>query len=363
MTRHATNVDLARHPTHWARLAARVLDVAAAAGVDAAGLRGAAGLSPGIDLWSPEQRVPLSAIYSLLEAAEEALGDPGLAIKVASGIDVEMFDALGFLVVTSPTFGVAMERTLRYQRLWNDGERYSMVVAEGRAHVRYEPFGPPRRAHRIMAEMFAFDVAVNCPRLLGDGAPAPLAVRFRAPPPAGGGPGLDVLFGAPVVYGSPLDEVLLAAELLDRPMPLANAAMHAFFRRHADSALARLDAPQPWLDRVRGFVEERLPDGGVTLASAAEALGMSVRTLQRRLRDEGTTFEELCDGVRKARALVYLDAWMSIGEVAYLLGYAEPSVFHRAFKRWTGQSPEAFRATSGSRPREAHRPPGVAAEG
>lgn len=347
----APPADPARQPTLFARFAGRVLDVAAAHGADPAALRRAAGME-GMDLASPEQRVPLLALYTLLEEAVAATRCPLFGVKVATGVDIGMFDALGFLVLTSPTFGAAMQRTLDYQRLWNDGERYSLVMEAGRAHLRYEPYGPERPAHRHMAEMFAFDVGCNGVQLLGDAAP-PLAVRFRGEPPADPA-GYDAAFGVPVSFASPIDEVVLRAELFDRPMPMANEAMHAYFQRHADAALARLGPASSLPDRVRAFVADRLPDGGATLAAAAASLGMSARTLQRRLRAEGTSFEDLLDAVRRARAMVYLDAHVSIGEAAYLLGYAEPSVFHRAFKRWTAMSPEAWRAASAQR-----RPPGA----
>jgi AraC-like DNA-binding protein len=339
--RDARSADLTRQPTQWARLAARVVDTAARAGADADALRRAADLA-GADLWAVEARVPLLSVYALLEAADAALVDPRFCEKVASGIDVEFYDALGFLILTSPTFGVSMERMLKYQRIWNDGERYAMEVEGDRAHIRYEPFGPSRRAHELMAELFAIDVAVNAPRLLS--APAsPIAVRLRRPSPEDA-VRYASLFGAPVAFAAPIDEVVLPAALLDRPMPLANEAMNAFFARYADATLARLEPATEIAVRVERLVAERLPDGGATLRATAAMLGMSERTLQRRLRAEGTTFEDLVDGVRRARSLAYLDARMPIAEVAYLLGYAEPSVFHRAFKRWTGHSPEAWRS-------------------
>lgn len=341
MTSDARKADFARQPTHNARLAGRIIDVAAASGVDTAALCCAAGLS-GVDLASPEIRVPLTSIYTLVEKAAAATSEPLFGVKVASGVDVELFDVLGFLVLTSPTFGIAMERTLRYQRLWNDGERYSLVVEEGRAHLRYAPFGPPRPAHRLMAEMFAFDVGVSAPKLVAEPVSA-TAIRFRGEPPPDRTT-YEAVFNAPVTFASPIDEVVLPADILERAMPLANEAMHAYFQRHADAALARLGPEASLLSRLRAFVADRLPEGGASLASAAASLGMSGRTLQRRLRAEGTSFEDLVDGVRRARAMAYLDARVSITEVAYLLGYAEPSVFHRAFKRWTGMSPESWRA-------------------
>ncbi|MDI1479569.1 AraC family transcriptional regulator [Polyangium sp. y55x31] len=343
MTSDARNADFTRHPTHSARLAGRIVDVAAASGVDAAALCRAAGLS-GMDLGSPGNRVPLTSIYTLVENAAAAVGAPLFGVKVASGVDVEIFDVLGFLVLTSPTFGVAMERILRYQRLWNDGERYSLVIEARCAHLRYEPFGAPRPAHRLMAEMFAFDVGVNAPKLVAPPA-SPLAIRFRGEPPPDHA-AYEAVFDAPVSFSSPIDEVVLPADIFERPMPLANEAMHAYFQRHADAALAELGPDASLLARLRTFIADRLPEGSASLASAAAAFGMSARTLQRRLRAEGTSFEDLVDGVRRARAMAYLDARVSIAEVAYLLGYAEPSVFHRAFKRWTGMSPEAWRAAN-----------------
>jgi AraC-like DNA-binding protein len=341
VTSDARSADLSRQPTHWARLAGRIVDVARSRGADPAALRRAAGLE-GIDLGSPDERVPLASVYALIEATAEALGAPLLGVAIASAIDVELFDALGFLVLTSPTFGEAMERTLRYQRIWNDGERYDLEREGDRVRLRYEPFGAPRPAHRTMAEMFAFDVGVNAPRLVARPMPAAV-VRLRAELPADRA-AYEAAFGAPVEFAAPIDEVVLPLALFDQPMPQANAAMHAFFLRHADAALARLGPASSLRDRVHAFVGDHLSDGRATLARAAEAMGSSARTLQRRLHAEGASFEALVEGVRRARALALLDAHMSIAEVAHLLGYAEPSVFHRAFKRWTGTSPEAWRA-------------------
>jgi AraC-like DNA-binding protein len=342
VTSDARSADFPRRPTHWARLAGRIVDIARARGADADALRRSAGLVD-VDLWSPDERVPLVSVYALLEATAEAVGTSLLGVTIASSIDVELLDALGFLVLTSPTFGAAMERTLRYQRIWNDGERYSMTIEGNRAHLRYEPFGPMRPAHRHMAEMFAFDVGINAPALVAEPA-APEVVRLRAEPPPDRSV-YDEAFGARVVFGAAIDEVVLPAALLDQPMPQANAAMHAFFVRHADAILARLDPAPSLRERVRAFVADHLSDGRATLAHAAQALGISARTLQRRLQAEATSFEELVETVRRAQSMMFLDAHMSIAEVAYLLGYAEPSVFHRAFKRWTGTSPEAWRAT------------------
>ena len=103
--------------------------------------------------------------------------------------------------------------------------------------------------------------------------------------------------------------------------------------------------------RVRELLAAQIREGEPEQAQLARSLGMSERTLQRRLRDEGLAFAALVDKVRTELAELYLsDPKLAVFEVAFLLGYSEPSAFNRAFRRWTGQSPSQFRASrEGSR--------------
>jgi len=100
-------------------------------------------------------------------------------------------------------------------------------------------------------------------------------------------------------------------------------------------------------DQVKAKIAEIFPDHPPTLHEVADALHLTERSLQRRLKDEGTTFQDLLEEVRKGLALSLLgQKKLAVNEIAYLLGYAEPSVFRRAFKRWTGQSPRGFRTSN-----------------
>ncbi|MFO0658260.1 MAG: helix-turn-helix transcriptional regulator [Polyangiaceae bacterium] len=117
--------------------------------------------------------------------------------------------------------------------------------------------------------------------------------------------------------------------------------------RHAEALLLSLpELSSGVADRVRQALANGLSDGGVTLAEVAKRLKMSERSLQRKLASEGVSFDALLDEIRRDLALRYLsDRNIAIAEVAFLLGYSEPSPFHRAFKRWTGTTPsEARRA-------------------
>ncbi|WP_437925524.1 AraC family transcriptional regulator [Sorangium sp. So ce291] len=334
----------ARAPTVWARTAAQLAGYAAERGADRAALIDAAGLTAAA-LADPDARVPLAAFYALIEAAVTAAADPHLGLGFAGRLQPEHFDALGFLAMSSPTLGEAFRRMLRYQQLWNEGERYTLEIRERRAHIAFTPFGPDRPAHGQMAEMFAFDALVNAGRMCGAPIRA-VAVRFRHAPAADPEEKARRL-GAAVQFEAPQTELVLPAEALDLPLPHANEALAAFLERQVGAIAAQLPgaaSPAPALaDRVRALLGERLREGA-DLGALAERLRMSPRTLQRRLSDEGTSLHALLDEVRRGRAASLLEADMAIGEVAYLLGYSEPSAFHRAFRRWTGETPEAFRA-------------------
>jgi AraC-like DNA-binding protein len=138
---------------------------------------------------------------------------------------------------------------------------------------------------------------------------------------------------------------VLAGELLDRPVPTADPGLSRIVTAHAEQLLAALAPAADMLTaRVRRQLAEGMANGPMTLTQVARRLHLSERSLQRRLEAEGTRFAQLVDEVRRELALRYIaDERLALGEVAYLLGFAEPSPFHRAFKRWTGTTPLAAR--------------------
>jgi AraC-like DNA-binding protein len=347
----ARSADIARHgrasakatgPTMWARVAARIAAFAEAEGAPRRELLAASALSEG-DLEDPDGRVPLGAVYELVERATAATGDDCFGLHFAVGVTVQDLDALGFLVAASATLGEALERIVRYQRLWNDGERYALSIAGGTARVTYTPYGPSRPAHRQMAEIAAADMAVNAGQILDGDRAIAARVRFQHAAPADTAE-LERVLAVPIEWSAPVTEILLLESALARPLRGANEALCAFFERYTSAMVGRLPAPGSAAARVRRLVGEELPIEEVSLSALAAKLRVSPRTLQRRLSDEGTSLQAEVDQARRERAAALLDSGASIAEIVWLLGYSEPSAFHRAFKRWTGQTPEAWRA-------------------
>jgi AraC-like DNA-binding protein len=152
------------------------------------------------------------------------------------------------------------------------------------------------------------------------------------------------VFDAPVSFGAPESEIRLDAAVLTLPQVGGDAKLEAVLTRYADGLLTWLPAEGSLLARVSSAIVRQMLDGLPTLSSTAQAVGIAARTLQRHLASAGATHSGVVDEVRRDLALKQLgNASISITEISYALHFAEPTVFHRAFKRWTGESPLQYR--------------------
>ena len=152
------------------------------------------------------------------------------------------------------------------------------------------------------------------------------------------------VFGAPIRYGCPRNELVLARELLDRPQRHAELRLLAILDRQLGELLSGLPESHRFRDLVRRRVMDELPEREPAVAAVARKLHMSARSLQRRLQGEGTSFAEVLSDLRRDLALRYLqDQRISIAEAAFLLGFLDATAFHRAFRRWTGTTPAKYR--------------------
>jgi AraC-like DNA-binding protein len=170
----------------------------------------------------------------------------------------------------------------------------------------------------------------------------PVAVTLRRARPRWASRYKDA-FGCPVQFGCDEDSITFRQQDLDRPLTSANADISPILERRAEEMLARTD--QTGISgRVRVVLQRHLRGDEPQLASIARELGMSMRTLQRRLSEEGARFGDLLDDVRHSMAAEYLATdSMNLMEMAFLLGFSDPNSFFRAFRRWTGTTPDAYR--------------------
>ncbi|MCY1075068.1 AraC family transcriptional regulator [Archangium lansingense] len=331
-----------------ARLALPQLVLARRRGLDETALCQEAGLDCSL-LREPEARIPLSSFEALMEALASRVKEPTLGLELAREFTLEAYGVSGLVLMASPTLREGFERAFRYQRLWEDFERLTLEPCEGGGSIRFLSHEPRRPIHRVLAECILAELLLTT-RALTTMPVRPLWVHFEHEPPPDSSAHED-FFGIPVSFGASTTEIAFSNATLDLPLTHANALFLSFFEQQAKAKVEQLPSTSQLSEQVRTVLRGALGGGDSSLVAVAAKLHMSPRSLQRRLKEEGTRYEALLDGLRRELAKVYLDKRLSIAEVSYLLGYANPTVFHRAFKRWTGQSPEHYRARSaGARP-------------
>jgi AraC-like DNA-binding protein len=317
------------------------------------GLLAEAGLPEAIAAGAADERYPARALVDLLGAAERATGDPLLALRLATTQDPRRLGVLAYATSNCPTLGEALGSAVRYLGLWNEGLAPTLGPGGGGVALRFEPRGlgvPPDAAGLRQLYLLAATTSVALARAYTGALVAPLSLAFASPPPPAGADEIGRYFGAPPRFGAAATELVFELAALALPVVGADPALYAIVARHADELLARREAPPPdaWAERARAHVVTTMGRGSVELGAVARALGVSERTLQRRLGEEGTSFQEVLDAARYELARAYLpNARLSLSEIAYLLGFQDLSAFYRAFARWAGVTPAEFRRARG----------------
>ena len=275
--------------------------------------------------------------------------DAGFGLKAGAGVGPASFNVVGFLLQSAPTLRGAFALVQTYQRLISDGGRFQTIAGADACWVVYHPrqgqlaFSP----HQIEAVLAAVVVFA---RWVTGSALRPQRVQFsqaRIGPQAG----YREVFQCPVEFEQAFSGVLLANALLDAPLPQANAQLAAAHHQHAAARLAALSRQDGLAQTLRVWIASQLhaPGQAPTRAQAARALGLTERTLARRMQAEGLSFSGLLDTLRRDAALqAVAQTTRTLSEIGQALGYAEPSVFNRAFRRWTGGTPGQWRRRASS---------------
>lgn len=312
-------------------LEARGIDgraLAARAGVDVAGLD------------NPYLRCPVAVTTRLWTLAVEATADPCFGLWASRFVSQTTFHGLGFAVFASRTLHEAFERFVRYGRLVNDVAEFQLRRIAGREQLFFVPLKwQPRPADEAIDAALCH--VVRTARMLTGGKVNPAAVRLERQEPCPSEPFRKV-FRAPVQFGQRENVLEFAASDADERLPSGNAEL----ARHNDEAVARYLArieDEHLSNRLRRWLADQLAGGEPAEEAAARALGMSLRNLQRRLQQEGTTYRETLNCTRQEIARTYLEERRaSVTEIAFRLGFSDSNSFSRAFRRWTGLSPRAY---------------------
>jgi AraC-like DNA-binding protein len=299
-------------------------------------------------LEEPRTRLPKGKFEALWQAAIEATGDPAIALRVSARVRPSTLGVIGYLASASDSPRNAFERIRGLTPLLWEDFACELECDDRVAFLRCLA-GRSARASRFTTE-YAIGLTVSLSRALGASRSDPLEARFSHAPPAYADD-YERILGLPVRFDAGEDGVLFPRAMLETSNPSADAGLRQLLERYAADQMTRILAHAPLAERIRAHVRAALPSGDLTADAVATRLGMSSRTLRRRLDEEGTSYQALLDEVRAGLARRYLgEERRGVDEVAFLLGFSDPSAFTKAFRRWTGRTPAAFaRAAPGGR--------------
>jgi AraC-like DNA-binding protein len=313
-------------------------------GFDTSSLLKRAGLRPA-ELEDPDALVPLSVFDVVLCGAVEENRIPNLGAHLAFHTPMGAFPLLDYLVLTSDTVGDALRQLQRYFHTTSAPCTLEIVEDEQFVRLIVQP------GSDLFTALYQTGIVLHH---LRDETRQRLRVTYvslmREPEDRRD---LERLLGCPVrapATWSGMEFSRLDARLpLRRRDPVLRAVLEG--RLHEAPSGASTTAVDSTAVQVRALLAARIGSDQPDVGRVARQLHISPRTLQRRLAAEGASFKELVDGVRREAAeRLIADGSLSVSEVAYLLGFSEPSAFHRAFKRWVGVSPSDYRRARGPEP-------------
>jgi AraC-like DNA-binding protein len=319
-----------------------LLDRGGGAGVDASGVLAAIGV-PRETLTDVNGWIPVEAMAHAWTFVPEHAADPDFGLHAAETLPIGVYGVLEFATMSSPHIGATLECVARYYRLMGAMSEMTLEAGRDAARVRLRPVVSIEPARLRHYHEYTMAFLVTRGRLLGGDAVMPSEVRFMHPEPASTKEHARI-FRAPVLFGQRENVLVVPRAVLDIPLRTADEAASATLERTGETMLAA--APEDALRRVREAARAALDGGDARLELVARRMGVGARTLQRRLGEHGTTYARLLDEVRRETAERWVEqGTMSFGEIAFGLGFSEPSAFHRAFKRWTGRTPREYKGS------------------
>ncbi|PUB17326.1 AraC family transcriptional regulator [Yoonia sediminilitoris] len=292
--------------------------------------------------WDPKVMLEEDDFYGMIELIAEQMDVTSLALIVGDAMRPDEYGALGLAWKAAPNLLGSFSRVERYWRLWTSFTRYELErTNEGVLFIEQRK-GARRLGMRISIEA---DLAsgVSLSRQVSPRPFSPLAVYFKHDAPKTT-KHHEAYFGCPVHFGADKDAMLMSHQSLSEPNVLGDEGITRFLVSHLDQELAQIDDAPALQTQTKGEIARALSEGLPKMGDIARRLGLSARSLHRRLAEQGLSFQTLTEETRREIATAMLqEERYALSEIAFLTGYSEQSAFNRAFKRWMGVTPATYR--------------------
>jgi len=293
----------------------------------------------------PDLEVSAASLAKLMELAGRALGDT-IGLRLGSQVQSSDMGVLGQALRSMDRLGDTMKGLSRYMVTRSQAERIEMVESDRQVIVSYQIADPSITQKRQDAE-FSIAAMLSCMREMTGCAIAPVRVDFEHAAP------VDLschreMFHCPIRFGQDCNRLYFNRSVLDLPICTSNRRLLQALKPYLEEQRKIRSQSASLLIDVSRAIATELGRGRIGVVQVAEAMNLSVRTLQRRLRDLDLEFGTVVEDVRRALAIEYVgNSSFRLTDVALMLGYTEASSFSRAFRRWTNLTPREYRKTSG----------------
>jgi AraC-like DNA-binding protein len=286
-------------------------------------------------------RLPLEDVHGVFERAVERLGDEELGLKIGAAMHFGAAGPFDYAVRSAATVRESVQVAGRYSKIYADSFYVLFETWRRRAFIRLlnEDSWPRVAADFAMSACFKTHVSDRAPFASG------VECWFPYPAPEDTSYHERTFAGAALRFGAPFFGFAFDRDQENAPMSGADALIHTIQCERLDALTAHLPGTSRMRTSARSLIDRQLRDGrNASALGTAHALHMSRRTLSRRLEQEGTSFADERDYARRELAMTYVrTSERPLTEIAFSLGFSHVESFHRAFKRWTGETPRAYR--------------------
>jgi AraC-like DNA-binding protein len=293
---------------------------------------------------SPDTYLPIQTYLRIQDEAACYTNDPYFGLHMGEYAEAGSWSILGYMMMNCETLGEAFEKSARYSRIVGN-------LIEGDVKIRLNKikaiFSTPPHAPKMSRHCFesTFSSSVRMMRTLTGEDLSPREVTFTYPEPESRAE-YERIFRCPVLFDQKENSFTVDMGIIRTPILFANPEMLAHFENYAREFLAEMDRQDKHTQAVTKIILANLDDESLTIKKVAREMAVSVRTLQYRLKEEGVVFTDLLTDIRQKLAKKYLRQDYTVEDITYLLGFSEPSVFRKAFKRWSGATPREYRERS-----------------